>query len=453
LKYATGAKKRKQLNRIKYCFLKILFVSYYWPPCGGPGVQRALKFARYLPDHDCYPYVITVDDKKASYPIIDKSLYDDVPETVKVFRTDTSEPFGIYSAFTKKKEIPHSGFANERSPGVLQKFSRFIRGNFYIPDARIGWNKYAYAKILELMKSEKFDAVITTSPPHSSQLIGLKLKQETRLPWIADMRDPWTDIYYYKDMMHTGYARRKDAAYEKAVLENADEILVVSPAIKRIFEKKSTSVTPSKIHVIPNGYDDSDFMIKSAPPEDAFVITYTGIIALNYGIQNFIRSVAGIIKENTDKIKLRFIGNTGDDIRNLVSAERIQDHVEYINYMPHKESVGMLMKSTVLLLAIPQIQNNEGIMTGKLFEYLASCKPIICIGPPNGDAAAIINECKAGRTFDYNEQDTVTKYLNNQISLWGKNPDLDRKNELHIKYSRDKLTSELASVIKKRIIS
>jgi glycosyltransferase involved in cell wall biosynthesis len=429
--------------------LKILLITYYWPPCGGPGVQRALKFARYLPDFNVIPYVVTVDEKKASYPVIDKSLSNDIPDSVKVFRTDTSEPFGMYSSVTGKKEIPHSGFANERKPGLFQKFSRFVRGNFFIPDARKGWNKYAYAKALEIIKNEKIDVVITSSPPHSTQLVGLKLKEITGIPWIADLRDPWTDIYYYKDMMHTSMAKRKDATYEKAVIENADEVLVVSPAIKKIFEHKSTKINPAKIHVLPNGYDENDFVGGQYAPADEFIITYAGTISANYGIRNFVRSVAGILEQKKYKMRLRFIGNTGNDIRSMMEEEGFKDNVEYISYMPHKESVGMLMKSTVLLLAIPQIENNEGILTGKLFEYLASCKPIICIGPEKGDAAKIISDCRAGKTFDYAETAAISSHLNELLARWEKSHDLNRKNDDHVKYSRRTLTSELVSVISK----
>lgn len=428
--------------------MKILLVTYYWPPCGGPGVQRALKFAKYLPEFGCIPFVITVDETKASYPIIDQSLCNDVPDTVNVFRTDTSEPFGAYSALTNKKEIPHSGFANERSPGMLQKASRFVRGNFFIPDARKGWNKYAIAKIRELLKTEKFDAIMTTSPPHSTQLIGLKLKNETGLPWIADFRDPWTDIYYYKDMMHTAYARRKDASYEKAVLENADAILVVSPSVQRMLEKKSDKLSPSKFHVIPNGYDENDFTERSFSPSAEFIITYTGTIALNYGIQNFIKAFAEIVKQNNFIIRLRFIGNTGADIRTLISEEGIENNVEYVTYMPHKESVGMLMQSNALLLAIPQIENNEGILTGKLFEYLASKKPIICVGPSKGDAAAIINECNAGSTFDYDNRTELKNYILSLLEKWKSNSLPENDMNIFQKYSRRNQASELCSIIK-----
>ncbi len=427
---------------------KVLIITYYWPPSGGSGVQRALKFARYLPEFGYIPYVVTVDEKKASYPLRDESLLNDIHESINVFRTNTKEPFGIYSLLTKKKNIPHSGFANESNPSSVQKIMRFLRGNLYIPDARIGWNKYALRKTKELLKQGNFNAIITSSPPHSTQLIGLQLKRETGYKWIADLRDPWTDIYYYKDMLHLGFAKKKDAAFEKAVLENADEIIVVSDAIKRVFLTKSDKIEPDKIHVIPNGYDDADFHITSSSPKDTCLITYTGTLASNYGVENFIKVFSEIVKENISiPLKLRFVGEIADSIKQLIKNENILSSVEYLKYVPHNESVYFLLNSTALLLAIPRIENNEGILTGKLFEYLASGKPIICIGPINGDAAKIIEECKAGNTFDYNETDNLKQHLQTLIHLWKENHNLDRKNDLHIKYSRKKQAEELSRII------
>ena len=176
---------------------KILIITYYWPPSGGAGVQRWLKYSRYLPDNQIQPIVVTVDPQKASYPVIDNSLLYEVPSSVKVHFTDTFEPFEMYRIVSRKNQIPFAGFANEGKLTMFKKFVRFIRGNFFIPDARIGWNKYAFAKCCALIEKENIDTILVTSPPQSSQLIGLRLKKKYKLKWIADVRDPWTDIYYY----------------------------------------------------------------------------------------------------------------------------------------------------------------------------------------------------------------------------------------------------------------
>ena len=215
---------------------KILIVSYYWPPSGGAGVQRIFKFAKYLSQSGYKPYVVTVDDKVASYPIRDQSLLADVPSSIIVFRTHSFEPLNLLTKVTGNK-APYGGFANKDKEKFSQKILRFIRGNFFIPDARKGWVKYGFEKSAELIRNEKIDTVIISSPPHSSQLIGLKLKRKfPELKWIADLRDPWTDIFYYKDMLHTRMASAKDAALEKEVVETADSLVVVSKPILNSYQ-------------------------------------------------------------------------------------------------------------------------------------------------------------------------------------------------------------------------
>jgi len=210
---------------------KVLIITYYWPPSGGGGVQRWVKFVKYLPKYQIEPIVLTVSPDCASYALIDSSLSQEVEPTVQVFYAKSREPFNFYKKLTAKKEIPFGGFANEDSPGFLQKVARFIRGNFFIPDARIGWNSFAYEQAEKLIKEFGITTVITSSPPHSTQLIGLKLKRKLGIHWIADLRDPWTDIYYYNKMFHSPMAKRIDRKKELEVLQNADNIVVVSNSI------------------------------------------------------------------------------------------------------------------------------------------------------------------------------------------------------------------------------
>ena len=250
---------------------KVLIITYYWPPSGGAGVQRILKSVKYLPEFGILPYVVTVKTDQASYPSIDESLGMDVPQQAKVYRTDTFEPFGIYSKLLGKKSIP-TGFSNESNPGFIQKFSRFIRGNFFIPDARRGWVKYAYREASRIIESEKIDTVLITSPPHSAQLTGLMLRKKYKFKWIADFRDPWTDIYYYDEFSHLPFARKKDLNFENAVLNSADRIITVSKDVKRLLAAKSKLTSDDKIIIIPNGYDEEDFKNKIITEEkDKFI--------------------------------------------------------------------------------------------------------------------------------------------------------------------------------------
>ena len=427
---------------------KVLIISYYWPPSGGAGVQRMLKTVKYFPEFGIIPYVITVKVDKASYPSTDESLNKDVPAEAKVFRTDTFEPFGIYSKILGKKSIP-TGFSNESNPGAFQKFSRFIRGNFFIPDARRGWVKFAFREACSIIENEKIDTVLVTSPPHSAQLVGLMLKKKYKIKWIADFRDPWTDIYYYDEFSHLSFARKKDIKYEKDVLTSADNIITVSKDVKKLLAAKIPDIGDNKISIIPNGYDEEDFGNKNlSVNRNEFIITYTGTLADSYNPSVFFHALKKVVNNNPDvKIKLRFIGNPAGTLIEEIRNISLGDNLELVSTVPHDRSVEYLLNSTALLLVIPEIKNDKGILTGKLFEYLAARKPIICIGPEDGDAAEIINECKAGKTFERNRSKELSEYLDELIRNWKAEKDIAVKNDIYKKYSRRSQAKELAEII------
>lgn len=423
-------------------------ITYYWPPGGGAGVQRTLKFVKYFPQFNIKPYVVTVREDKASYPVIDQSLASDIPGEAEVFRTETFEPFGIYSSLLGKKSIP-TGFSNESNPSTFQKFSRFVRGNFFIPDARKGWIRFAFEESCRIIEKENIKTIITTSPPHSAQLAGLKLKKRyDHLNWIADLRDPWTDIYFYNEFNHLGIAKKIDLKFERLVLENADIILTVSKSIKDLFLTKSPKIISDKIYVIPNGFDPEDFPSKNEVSGEEFIITYTGTLAESYNPSVFFNALKKITEKFTGiKFKLRFIGDPAAVLIEEIKKLSMKHILELIPSVSHDKSVQFLLQSTVLLLVIPEIKNDKGILTGKLFEYLAAQKPIICIGPPDGDAAEIINECNAGRTFGRDSENQIYEYLENLVNYWKNNKDLSIENENYKKYSRLSQAKELAGII------
>ncbi|MBK8551110.1 MAG: glycosyltransferase [Ignavibacteria bacterium] len=430
---------------------KLLVITYYWPPSGGVGVQRILKFVKYLPQFGILPYVITVREDKASYPSLDRTLIKEIPDIVKVYRTDTTEPFGIYSKLLGKKSIP-TGFSNEGNPGNFQKFSRFIRGNLFIPDARKGWVRHAFEKAKELIEKENIDTVLTTSPPHSSQLIGLKLKKEYRINWIADLRDPWTDIHYYNEFRHMGYAKNLDLNYERSVFENADKIITVSNSFKELFVKKSDKIDPSKIFVITNGFDSEDFTGTGESSGNEFIITVTGTMPENYNPYAFIDSLKEITDEYKDvSFKLRIVGSAASSVTDYISKIGLDKNFELIQTVTHDKAVEYLLKSTILFLVIPQFKNEKGLIPAKLFEYLAARKTIVCLGPLDCEAAAIIDECNAGKTFDRNMKTRLTDYLRQLVNQWKVSKNLDVKNNLFEKHSRYNQAKELAGIILNRV--
>ncbi|TXK44879.1 glycosyltransferase family 4 protein [Pontibacter qinzhouensis] len=433
--------------------LQLLFISYYWPPSGGPGVQRGLKFIKYFPEAGIVPTVLTVDEKQASYPLLDPTFENEVPAGLEVHRTATSEPFEYYKKLSGKKEIPYSGFANQQGKdSFLDKMFKFVRGNLFIPDARVGWNKHALKKSEELLHNGPYKVIITTSPPHSTQLIGLELRKKYGIKWIADLRDPWTNIHYYDQLYHTALAKRLDQKYERQVLEQADAVIVTSEDTKRLFLNKPAGIDPDKIHVIPNGYDDDDFVYPSAPPTNSFLITYTGTITESYNIDVFLKALANLRSVYHEiEFKLRFVGKVSEGVHKRIEKAGLIGITEFIPHVPHTRAIQYLMESTVLLLAIADVPHVFANVPGKLFEYLASNKPIVCLGPVHSDTDRIIDECGAGRLFHYTAYDLILDHLTQMCRAWLKNPNLDLPLINHTSYSRRVLTQQLATIIRELV--
>lgn len=398
---------------------KLLFIAYYWPPSGGAGVQRGLKFVKYLPQFGVDPIVLTVDPAKASYPSVDPSLAAEVPKSVRVIRTSSFEPLRLLEAVGGKKAVPHAGFAGTKKDGVLQRAMRWVRGNWMLPDARRGWVKHAVRAADELIRSEGIDTIVITSPPHSSQLIGLELKKRfPTLRWIADLRDPWTDIYFAKELMKGAAAQRRDAAWEKAVLEQADAVVVVGPSMKRAFTDHYGPAIERKIEVIPNGYDSADMeAVKDIVPHtDRFRITYVGTMAGSYDPRAFFHAVKALVtNEPSRPVELRFVGGVSGEVRAMAEEAGVAGHCTWIPNVPHDEALREMAAASVLLLVIPAGAGEERILTGKLFEYLGVRRPILGLGPVNGDASAIIHACAAGRMFDRGMRTAMCDWLAEQV--------------------------------------
>jgi glycosyltransferase involved in cell wall biosynthesis len=423
---------------------KVLIITYYWPPSGGAGVQRTLHFAKYLGDYNCIPYLLTVDPAYASYPVIDESLKSIVPSNLNVTYTKSFEALNILSAVAGKDKVPYGGFTNQKKSSFFQDVLKWIRGNFFIPDARVGWVKYATQKAAELIREHQIDCILISSPPHSSQLIGLKLKKEfPHLKWVADLRDPWTDIYYYKELLHTNWAKKKDLALEKKVLESADSILVVSSYIKYAFAEKSLKVNVDKINVLPNGFDENDFLIEESKSDDKFYITYVGTMADSYKPGVFFEALSKLITANNlNHLVFRFVGSVPQHIKEQLKELKI--NAEFIGHVKHQEAVKFMKQTNLLLLVIPDAPGAEGILTGKLFEYLGAKKRIIGIGPSNGDAATILKECNAGVMFDRSDKNGLFKFLFEEIVNDNRH---QLNNEEVKKYTRKQLANQLSTII------
>ena len=427
---------------------KVLIITYYWPPSGGAGVQRWVKLSKYLLETGIKPYILTVDEQYASYMQTDKSLEDDIPSGINVYKTRSFEPIRMYEKLVGKKNVPTAGFSNVDNNSIGQKLINAIRSNLFIPDPRKGWIKYAYKKAVEIIKEEQIDHVITSSPPHSSQLIGLKLKNKLGIKWVADLRDPWTDIYYYKILGHSFISRYIDQQYEKKVLINADRLIVVSEHIKDLFVKKDPLIDPGKCHIVPNGFDPADFESLEKTKNDIFTICYTGTMADTYEPDIFINSLAKLKEAKPEsKVKLQIVGFISDNIKALLN-DKIPD-IELIPTVPHSEIVKYQKNADLLLLVIPDIKHAEGILTGKIFEYIATGNPVLGIGPENGDAAKIIDQCGAGKFFDRTKQKEITNYLENCMNdFYTKKPFESNRTEIN-KFSRKEQSQQIKLLLDK----
>lgn len=426
---------------------KVLIITYYWPPAGGPGVQRWLKFSKFLPENNIQPIILTVDPEYATYPIIDTSLEQEVSNQIKVYRTETKEFFGAYKKATNRKEVPYSGFASEANTiSLKEKLARFVRGNFFYPDPRKGWKKFAVAKAEELINSEEIEAIITTGPPHSTHLIGLALKEKLGLPWMADFRDPWTDIYYYRDFYPTPMVRRLESTMEMSVLKDSDLIATASPGFAKMLAGKLGD--DSKLLPVTNGFDDDDIQALPLESKDKqLVITYTGTLTTKYPLKTLVDGLQSMPTEVQKKVTLNVVGKLDQGSEELLRSPKGHYHLNLPGYVSHGEVMGFLEQSTHVLLLIPILKGNEGIIPAKLFEYIGSGRQIIGIGPRPSDAAEIIENNNFGKFFTPDQSGDLKDWL---IESGNTQSELD--SEVRNKFSRRYLTTKLAEAMVTKLL-
>ncbi|MBQ3737409.1 MAG: glycosyltransferase [Bacteroidales bacterium] len=388
---------------------RVLIITYYWPPSGGSGVQRWLKMSKYLPENGWQPVIYTTEN--AEYPIVDPSLEKDIAPEAEVIRRPIVEPYMFYKRFLgiKKEETVKAGFIEEKEKkkGWKADLSLWIRGNLFIPDARCWWVRPSVRYLKEYLKEHPVDAIISTGPPHSMHLIAMKLKKELGIPWIADFRDPWTEIDYYQDLHLSRCADRKHHKLERQVLTQADKVVTVGWDCARSLGRLGNR----NVRVVPNGYDwEIDANQQPAPLSQEFTLTHLGVVTPSRNTPQLWNALKELKEENADfgsKLKIRLVGQVDQSVTESLEAAGLKGSTEIIPYIPHDEILQMQQSSQVLLLLINNTPNAKGILTGKLFEYLASGRPILCIGPEDGDAARVIKEAKAGTTVGFDDKEKM----------------------------------------------
>ncbi len=428
---------------------KVLIITYYWPPAGGPGVQRILKFAKYLPQFDWQPLILTVTD--GEYPALDPSLKAEIPEEARIFKTRSLEPNHFYKKFVglkKDSSVPTAVLAEENS-SAKKSLAHWIRLNLFIPDAKIGWLPYAHAKGKKIIDEYKPDVIFSSSPPPTVHLIARRLKFYRNLKWVADFRDPWTDIHYYENKNRLGITKNIDQNLENKVLADADKIICISQLdIEHDFSNK---INVDKCINIPNGFDEEDFKATTAKSDSGkkFTLLHLGAVGIERNPVQLFNTVHSLHEKKTinpESFLLRFIGSVEQEIVNTVDRLGINNYVEFIEYMPHAQAVEQSTQASAMLLLVTQSKKNFRILPGKTFEYLRTGKPILALGPQHGEVDRILSEVQGGKLIDYADKEKIESYLVSLIVAW-KNDRLSHASLESIqKYERKNLTADLVEV-------
>lgn len=421
---------------------KVLIIAYYWPPAGGPGVQRWLKFVKYLRDFEIEPVVYVPENPH--YPIVDASFLDEVPKDIVIYKKPIFEPYRFAGFLSKKKTKQiSSGIIRTSDQSITEKLLLWIRGNLFIPDARKYWVRPSVEFLHGILRKEGIDTVITTGPPHSVHLIGHYLKEFNTLQWIADFRDPWTSIGYHKKLRLTKLAENRHKELEQLVLNSADKIVVTSQTTKAEFRQLSRK----PIKVITNGYDSN--RPTGTVLDERFTIAHIGSMLSGRNPENLWQVLAELVAEHKNferQLCLRFVGVLSKDVFKTIKKYGLEPFVTVEGYVGHDVAITYQQKSQVLLLAEMDSGETKGIIPGKLFEYMAAGRPILGIGPRDWEVATIVSQTKTGAIFDYTSRSDLKNVLLNWFQQY-ENQDLNVHSVGVATYSRRELTRQLAAYI------
>lgn len=428
---------------------KILIITYYWPPAGGPGVQRWLKFAKYLPEFGWNPVIYTPENP--SYPLLDESLMKDIPQDLEIIKTKIWEPYQLAEKLNKSnKKFKAGQFDVGKNQSWKSKLSIWVRGNFFIPDARIFWVKPSIKFLEQYLKDNKIDVVVTSGPPHSLHLIGLGLKEKfPDMKWIADFRDPWTEISYYKHLKLTKSSDRKHRQLESAVFKTADITLATSYTDAENFRKAGANAI-----CITNGFDESDASAThnatgENTQEKAFTLSYIGVLEQLRNPENLWKILNELVKENKEfanHFTLKFAGRIDDKILQSFENSNLKNQILNLGYISHDKAVQEMAQSNLLLITNFPNESSKGIIPGKIFEYLATGKQIISFGPNEADVSRILSETASGKHFSYEDSEVIKDYILEQFEQWKKGNLLVNTQNIE-QFSRRNLSKKLAEIL------
>lgn len=422
---------------------KLLIITYYWPPAGGPGVQRWLKFVKYLPSFGVQPIVYIPENP--TYPIIDKGLLNQLPKDTIILKKKIFEPYQIASLFYKNKikNISSGIIPNKKKQSLLVQFLLWIRGNIFIPDARFLWIYPSVKYLKKYLHNNQIQTIVTSGPPHSLHIIGLKLQRELHLKWIADFRDPWTTIGYHKELKLSDYAQKRHKKLECLVLNAADAIIVTSKTTKKEFQE----ITNKPITVITNGFDIEQ--IEKQDLDSKFSVAHIGSFLSKRNPKILWESFEELcleIEGFKNNLQIKLIGAVSETILQTIAAFNLNENILNLGYLSHHEALIHQRKSQILLLIEIDSEETKSIIPGKLFEYIITERPIIALGPKDADFAEIINKTNTGFFFEYSQKQLLKLKILTCYNLY-LTQNLKVVPVALEQYSRENLTFELTKLL------